>query len=184
MVRYCSVASSLDPRSKDFVYVCTKKTTVETKGESLSREWWNLRRMTTKFGLIWLSNSSSMTNIITLYKIYVRFCVFQDCAYKCTTLYMEYTTLLVVLTARDDVWMLEFISRTTRVHQTVGNRSGLTGYRWNRSGPVPVWSGMKPVQIQNLNLNSKKWKIPKKFLKIFQGAKNLMVSNFLKNSFI
>ena len=57
-----------------------------------------------------------------------------------------------------------------RVHQTVGNRSGLTGYRSNRSGPVPVWSGyrsnrsgpvlvwsgMKPVQIQNLNLNSKK----------------------------
>ena len=39
--------------------------------------------------------------------------MFQDCTYKCTTLYMEYTTLLVVLTARDDVWMLEFISRTT-----------------------------------------------------------------------
>ena len=41
-----------------------------------------------------------------------------------------------------------------RVHQTVGNRTGLTGYRSNRSGPVR--SGMKPVQIQNLNLNSKK----------------------------
>ena len=52
------------------------------------------------------------------------------------------------------------------------------------TGPVPVWSGMKPVQIQNLNLNSKKWKISKKFLKIFQGATNLMVSNFLKNSFV
>jgi len=45
---------------------------------------------------------------------------------------------------------------TTRVNRTVGNRSGLTGYRSNRSGPVPVRSGMKPVQIQNLNLNSKK----------------------------
>ena len=72
----------------------------------------------------------------------------------------------------------------SRVHQTVGNRSGLTGYRSNRSGPVPVWSGMKPVQIQNLNLNSKKWKIPKKFLKILQGATNLMVSIFLQNLFI
>ena len=69
----------------------------------------------------------------------------------------------------------------TRVPQTVGNRTGLTG---NWSGPVPVWSGMKPVQIQNLNLNLRKLKIPKKFLKILQGATNLMVSNFLKNSFI
>ena len=43
-----------------------------------------------------------------------------------------------------------------QVHQTVGNWSGLAGYRSNRSGPVPVLSGMKPVQIQNLNLNSKK----------------------------
>ena len=42
-----------------------------------------------------------------------------------------------------------------RVHQTGGNRSGLTGYRSNRSGPVPVWAGTKPVQIQNSNLNSK-----------------------------
>jgi len=45
-----------------------------------------------------------------------------------------------------------------RVNQTVGNR-----YRSNRSAPVPVWSGMKPVQIQNLNLNSNKMK---KFQKI------------------
>src|SRR6185312_10284782 len=30
----------------------------------------------------------------------------------------------------------------------------------------------------------KKSKIPKKFLKILQGATNLMVSNFLKNSFV
>ena len=28
--------------------------------------------------------------------------------------------------------------------------------RFDRSGPVPVWAGTKPVQIQNLNLNSKK----------------------------
>ena len=48
-----------------------------------------------------------------------------------------------------------------RVHLTGGNRPGLTGYRSNRSGPVPVWAGIKPAQILNLNLNSKKWKIPK-----------------------
>ena len=39
---------------------------------------------------------------------------------------------------------------------TGGNRSGLTGYRSNRSGPVPIWAGTKPAQIQNSNLNSKK----------------------------
>ena len=51
----------------------------------------------------------------------------------------------------------------TRVHQAGGNRSGLTGYRSNRSGPVPVWAGTKPAQIQNSNLNSEKkiQKIPK-----------------------
>ena len=32
----------------------------------------------------------------------------------------------------------------------------VAGYRSNRSGPVPVWAGTKPAQIQNLNLNSKK----------------------------
>ena len=53
---------------------------------------------------------------------------------------------------------------TSRVPLTGGNRSGLTGYRSNQSGPVSVWAGTKPAQIQNLNLNSKKWKIPKKFL--------------------
>ena len=30
--------------------------------------------------------------------------------------------------------------------------------RGNRSGPVPVWAGTKPTQIQNSNLNSKKMK--------------------------
>ena len=68
-----------------------------------------------------------------------------------------------------------------RVHLTGGNRSGLTGYRSYRSGPVPVWAGTKPVQIQNSNLNSKKIK---EILKILQVATNLMVSNFLKNSFV
>ena len=32
---------------------------------------------------------------------------------------------------------------------------GLTGYRSNRSGPIPVWAGIKPAQIQNSNSNSK-----------------------------
>jgi len=71
-----------------------------------------------------------------------------------------------------------------RVYKTSENRSGLSGYRSNWSGPVLVWAGTKPAQIQNSNLNSKKWKIPKKFLKILQGATNLIVSNFLKNSFV
>ena len=47
------------------------------------------------------------------------------------------------------------------VTQTGGNRSGLTGYRSNQSGPVSVRAGTKPVQIQNLNLNSKNEKFPK-----------------------
>ena len=70
----------------------------------------------------------------------------------------------------------------TRVNLTGGNRSGLTGYRSNRSGPVPA--GTQPAKIQILNLNSKNEKFPKKILKILQGVMNLMVSNFLKNSFI
>ena len=51
----------------------------------------------------------------------------------------------------------------SRVHQTGGIRSGLTSYRSNRSGPVSVWAGTKPTQIQNLNLNSKNEKFLKKF---------------------
>ena len=46
--------------------------------------------------------------------------------------------------------------RVIMVNLTVGNRSGLTGNRSNRSGPVPVPTGSQPVQIQILNLNSKK----------------------------
>ena len=68
----------------------------------------------------------------------------------------------------------------SKVNLTGGNQSGLTGYRSNRSGPVPVSAGTQPAKIQILNLNLKN----EKFLKILQGVMNLMVSNFLKNSFI
>ena len=73
-----------------------------------------------------------------------------------------------------------------RVKKTGRNRSGYRGYRSNRPGPVPVPvpAGFKPAQIQILNLNSKKWKNPKKILKILQVATNLMMSNFFKYSFI
>jgi len=50
---------------------------------------------------------------------------------------------------------------TAMVNLTGGNRSGLTGYRSNRSGPVPVSTGTQPAKIQILNLNSKN----EKFLK-------------------
>jgi hypothetical protein len=36
---------------------------------------------------------------------------------------------------------------TGMVYQTVSNRTGLTGNRPNRSGPVPVWSGLKPAKF-------------------------------------
>ena len=49
----------------------------------------------------------------------------------------------------------------SRVNLTGGNRSGLTGYRSNRSGPVPVPAGTQPAKIQILNLNSKNEKFPK-----------------------
>ena len=74
------------------------------------------------------------------------------------------------------------VGTVARVKKTVRNRSGYRGYRSNRPGPVPA--GFKPAQIQILNLNSKKWKNSKKFLKILQVATNLMVSNFFKYSFI
>ncbi|KAG2626694.1 hypothetical protein PVAP13_3KG374754 [Panicum virgatum] len=47
------------------------------------------------------------------------------------------------------------------VNLTGGNRSGLTGYRSNRSGPVPVSAGTQPAKIQILNLNSKNKKFSK-----------------------
>ena len=46
-----------------------------------------------------------------------------------------------------------------KVNLTGGNRSGLTGYRSNWSGPVPA--GTQPVKIQILNLNSKNEKFQK-----------------------
>ena len=64
----------------------------------------------------------------------------------------------------------------TRVYKTGGNN------RSNRSGPVPVWAGRYQTDT-----NSKfefEFKKNEKFLKILQGATNLMVSNFLKNSFV
>ena len=74
--------------------------------------------------------------------------------------------------------------KATRVKKTAGNRTGYRGYRSNRPGPVPVPAGSNRVQIQILNLNSKKWKNPQKILKILQVVTNLMMSNFFKYSFI
>ena len=51
----------------------------------------------------------------------------------------------------------------SKVNLTGGNRSGLTGYRSNRSGPVPVPAGTQPAKIQILNLNLKNKKFPKNF---------------------
>ena len=45
---------------------------------------------------------------------------------------------------------------STETRSTPSTRVHLTGGRSNRSGPVPVWAGTKPVQIQNLNLDLKK----------------------------
>jgi hypothetical protein len=46
-----------------------------------------------------------------------------------------------------------------RVYRTGGNWSGNRGNRSYRSGLVPVPAGSQPVQIQNLNLNSKNEKV-------------------------
>ena len=57
-------------------------------------------------------------------------------------------------------------------------------------GTGPVWPagsgfGRYPTgQNSKFKFKFKKWKISKKNPKILQGAMNLMVSNFLKNSFI
>ena len=50
-----------------------------------------------------------------------------------------------------------------KVKLTGGNRSSLTGYRSNRSGPVPVSAGTQPAKIQILNLNLKNEKFLKNF---------------------
>jgi len=49
----------------------------------------------------------------------------------------------------------------SRVYKTGGNRSSLTGYRSNRSGPVTVPAGTQPAKIQILKLNSKNEKFTK-----------------------
>jgi hypothetical protein len=49
------------------------------------------------------------------------------------------------------------------VHRTGGNRS-------YRSGPVPVPAGSQPVEIQNLNLNSKNEIISQNSQKILQDV--------------
>jgi len=61
---------------------------------------------------------------------------------------------------------------TTMVNETGGNRSGLTGQ-------ARFWFG--PVSNSKFKFEFKK---NEKFLKILQGATNLIVLNFLKNSFI
>ena len=53
--------------------------------------------------------------------------------------------------------------------------------------PVRTCSGLFRYETgpnSKFKFELKKWKIPKKFLKILQAAMNLMVSNFLQNSFI
>ena len=53
--------------------------------------------------------------------------------------------------------------------------------------PIRPGSGLDRYQTgpnSKFKFKFKKWKILKKFLKILQGATNLMVSNFLKNPFI
>ena len=48
----------------------------------------------------------------------------------------------------------------------------------------PVWPVPNRPKFKIQIWIQKKWKNPKKFLKILQGATNLMVLNFLKNSFV
>ena len=61
-----------------------------------------------------------------------------------------------------------------RVHLTIGNWSGLGRYQ---TAPNSKFK-FKFKKMKNF------LKILKKFLKILQGATNLMVSNFLKKSFV
>ena len=68
--------------------------------------------------------------------------------------------------------------RWIRVPQTVGNRTGLTGPDRFRFVRYEIGPNSK------FKFKFKKIKKIKKFLKILKGATNLMVSNFLKNSFI
>jgi hypothetical protein len=56
----------------------------------------------------------------------------------------------------------------SRVNRAGGNRSGNRGNQSYRSGPFPVPTGCQPVQIQNLNLNSKNKKISQNSQKYFK----------------
>ena len=59
--------------------------------------------------------------------------------------------------------------------------------RWEPVRPVRPGSGLGRYQTgpnSKFKFDLKKMKNSKRFLKILQGATNLMVSNFLKNSFV
>jgi len=69
------------------------------------------------------------------------------------------------------------------------------GFFPDRTAPETAVSGVirqdqfryrrfETTEFKTSNLNFKKWKIYKKFLKILQVATNLIVSNFFKYSFI
>ncbi|WP_216088295.1 hypothetical protein, partial [Shigella flexneri] len=60
------------------------------------------------------------------------------------------------------------------------NRSGLTGFRPNRPGPVPIWGGLNRWKFKIFKFELKNRKISKKFLKILQGICNLLVSKIFK----
>ena len=62
----------------------------------------------------------------------------------CSFVYCDWSSLFTTLYCLCSP--CKSIGLVSRVHQTGGNRSG-------RSGPVPVWAGTKPAQIQNSNLN-------------------------------
>ena len=70
-----------------------------------------------------------------------------------------------------DAWHKRNNGAVVRVPLTGGNRS-------NRTGPVLVWAGTKPAQIQNSNLNSKN----EKFLKIPKNTSRCDESNGVKLS--
>jgi hypothetical protein len=85
---------------------------------------------------------------------------------------------------RNDLYLEKPRPPYSRVNRTGGNRSGNRGNRSYRSGPVLVPVGSQPVQIQILNLNSKKIKNLTKLSKILQRVYNIMVSKTFKYSFV
>ena len=74
-------------------------------------------------------------------------------------------------------WKISVTDVTAMVNQIGGNRSGLTGFGFGL-GRYQTGLNLK------FKFELKNEKFLKNFLKILQGATNLMVSNFLKNSFI